>query len=51
MEQFTKEQYIEKFGEQMWIDKVENINEGKEVESVWATCHGNIFMIINKEEF
>lgn len=51
MEQFTKQEYIAKFGEQMWLDKVEDINEGKEVESVYATGMGNIFMIINKEEF
>lgn len=51
MNSYTKEQYIEKFGEQMWIDKVENINEGAEVESVYATDMGNIFMIMNKEEF
>lgn len=50
MEQFTKEQYVAKFGEKMWQDKVASINDG-EVESVYATGMGNIFMIINKEEF
>ena len=51
MEQFTKEQYVAKFGDKMWLDKVESVNEGAEVESVYATDMGNIFMIINKEEF
>lgn len=50
MEQFTKEQYVAKFGEQMWQEKVESANEGAEVESVYATGTGNIFMIINKGE-
>jgi hypothetical protein len=51
MNSYTKQEYIAKFGEQMWLDKVEDVNEGKEVESVYATDMGNIFMIINKEEF
>lgn len=49
MEQFTKEQYIAKFGEKMWQDKVASITDG-EVESVYATDMGNIFMIMKKEE-
>ena len=48
MEQYTKEQYTNKFGDDMWQEKVAKINEGKEVESVYATDSGNIFMIILK---
>lgn len=50
MDNYTKEEYIKKFGEQTWQEKVESINEGTEVESVYATGTGNIFMIINKGE-
>lgn len=51
MNNYTKEQYIEKFGNKAWAEKVEAINDGAEVESVYATDLGNIFMIMNKEEF
>lgn len=51
MDNYTKEEYIKKFGGQMWQEKVESVNEGAEVESVYSTDTGNIFMIINKEEF
>ena len=50
MNQYTKEQYIYHFGRDAWQEKVEDVNEGAEVESVYATDNGNIFMIINKEE-
>lgn len=50
MEQYTEKQYIEKFGEQAWQDKVLDGNEGYEIESVYATDNGNIFMIMTKSE-
>ena len=50
MEQYTQAQYIEKFGEQAWRDKVLKGNEGSKIESVYATDSGNIFIIMTKEE-
>lgn len=50
MEQYTKETYIAKFGDKAWADKVEGVNDGAEVDYVYATDSGNIFMIINKED-
>lgn len=50
MEQYTEDQYKAKFGEQAWQDKVLAGNEGHEIESVWATDNGNIFMIMTKSE-
>lgn len=50
MEQYTKQEYITKFGDKAWAEKVEAINDGAEVESVYATDLGNIFMVINKED-
>lgn len=50
MNNYTKDEYIAKFGEQAWTDKVASVNEGAPVESVYATDSGNIFMIINEEE-
>ena len=50
MEQYTEEQYKAKFGDQAWQDKVLDGNEGYEVESVYATDTGNIFMVITKDE-
>lgn len=48
MDDYTKEEYVAKFGEQMWQDKVLDGNEGYDIESVWATDNGNIFMVITK---
>lgn len=50
MEQYTEQQYKAKFGEQAWQDKVLSGNERHEIESVYATDNGNIFMIIRKNE-
>lgn len=50
MQQLTKDAYVEKFGENMWQEKVAKINEGREVDFVYATNNGNIFMIILAEE-
>lgn len=50
MDQYTEEQYKAKFGEQAWQDKVLDGMDGYEIESVWATDNGNIFMIITKDE-
>lgn len=50
MKDYDKQSYILKFGRKMWEEKVEKISEGKEVERVYATDSGNIFMIMNKEE-
>ena len=51
MNNYTAEQYIAKFGEKMWQEKVLDGNEGYDIESVYATDNGNIFMVITKEEF
>ena len=50
MEQYTEQEYKAKFGEQAWRDKVLKGNEEFEIESVWATDNGNIFMVITKGE-
>ena len=50
MREYNKAGYIMKFGREMWEENVASVNEGKEVEKVYATDNGNIFMIINKAE-
>lgn len=54
MESYTEEEYISKFGEQAWKDKVmSTLDEHTKklgVESVYATDSGNIFMVMTKEE-
>lgn len=50
MNQYTEEQYKAKFGEQAWRDKVLAGNEDYEIESVYATDTGNIFMVMTKSE-
>lgn len=50
MQDYDKQSYILKFGRKMWEEKVESVNEGAEVDKVYATDNGNIFMIMNKEE-
>lgn len=49
MEQYTEQEYKAKFGDKMWQDKVLNGNEGYNIESVYATDTGNIFMVITGE--
>lgn len=49
MNNYTKEEYITKFGDKMWQEKVLDGNEGYNVESVYATDSGNIFMVITGE--
>lgn len=50
MEQYTEQEYKAKFGNQAWQDKVLKGNENYEIESVYATDTGNIFMVMTKEE-
>lgn len=49
MQQYTEQEYKAKFGDQMWQDKVLDGNEGYNIESVYATDSGNIFMVITGE--
>lgn len=49
MKEYTAEKYIATFGEKMWQEKVLDGNEGYNIESVWATDNGNIFMVITGE--
>ena len=56
MKQYSKDEYIETFGEQMWQKKVEDTLGKHEKEvgvaSVYATDKGNIFIInLNEQEF
>lgn len=56
MKEYTKDEYIEAFGEQMYKDKVENTldehSKSVGVASVYATDMGNIFIInLNEQEF
>ena len=50
MEQYTEQEYKAKFGDKMWQEKVITALDGGDVESVYATSNGNIFMIMKKEE-
>lgn len=50
MDEYTEKQYKAKFGEQAWQEKVLDGNEGYEIESVYATDNGNIFMVMTKEK-
>ena len=50
MNEYTKETYINKFGAEMWENKVDIVNDHAPVEKVWATDTGNIFMIILAEQ-
>lgn len=50
MKDYTPTEYIEKFGGEMYKEKVESISEGTEIEKIYATDSGNIFMIMNKGE-
>ena len=46
MQQYTEKEYKAKFGDKMWQEKVLAGNEGYNIESVYATDSGNIFMIM-----
>ena len=50
MDQYTEEQYKARFGNQAWQEKVLDGMDGYEIESVWATDTGWIFMVITKGE-
>lgn len=54
MKQYTTDEYIKTFGEQMWREKVEDTLDEREkklgVKSVYATDSGNIFMVMLNEE-
>lgn len=50
MNQYTEEEYKAKFGDQAWREKVLKGNERYEIESVYATDLGNIFMVMTKGE-
>ena len=54
MKQYTEQEYKDKFGEQMWQDKVLATLTNREkrigIDSVYATDMGNIFIINIKEE-
>lgn len=49
MNQYTEKEYRAKFGDKMWQEKVLDGNEGYNIESVYATDSGNIFMVITGE--
>lgn len=56
MKEYTKDEYIEAFGEQMYKEKVEDTLGEREkkvgVASIYATDRGNIFIInLNEQEF
>lgn len=54
MKQYTTDEYIKAFGEQMYKDKVENTLSEHEknvgVASIYATSMGNIFIVNLKEQ-
>ena len=54
MKQYTTDEYIKTFGEQMWREKVEDTLDEREkklgVKSVYAPDSGNIFMVMLNEE-
>lgn len=54
MKEYTKDEYIEAFGEQMYKEKVEDTLGEREkkigVASIYATDRGNIFIINLKEQ-
>lgn len=53
MENYTKEEYINKFGDDAFKSKVLPAldREDEKIESIYATANGNIFMIMKSEEF
>lgn len=54
MKQYTTEEYIKAFGEQMYKEKIEDTLDEHErklgVASVYATSLGSIFMVMLNEE-
>jgi len=50
MEKYTKQEYIDKFGEQMWKEKVENVFGYTNVESIYAVSNGNIALVMKGEK-
>lgn len=55
MKEYTTDEYIKTFGEQMYKEKVENTISEREkkigVASIYATNRGNIFIInLNEQE-
>lgn len=54
MKEYTTDEYIKAFGEQMYKEKIENTLGEREkkigVTSVYATDMGNIFIINLKEQ-
>ena len=48
MNNYTEQEYKAKFGNKMWQEKVLDGCDGYDVESVYATDTGNIFMIMTK---
>lgn len=50
MQQYTEKEYIDAFGKKAWQEKVLDGNEGYNIESVYATDNGNIFMVITGED-
>ena len=55
MKQYTTEEYIKAFGEQMYKEKVEDTLSEREkkvgVASIYATDRGNIFIVnLNEQE-
>ena len=52
MNTYTVEEYINKFGQDMFNDKVKTtLDHDDKIDSIYATDAGNIFMIIKSEEF
>ena len=53
MNTYTVEEYINKFGQDMFNDKVKTTldHDDDKIDSIYATDAGNIFMIIKSEEF
>lgn len=53
MKDYTKAEYIEKFGAEMYAEKVErglDMTDGGAVGKIYATDNGNIFMVMRTAE-
>ncbi len=51
MKEYTEDEYKATFGEQMWKEKVLDLSDNKEIDSVYATDNGNIFMIMHTSNY
>lgn len=53
MENYTKEEYINKFGDDAFKTKVLPAldHEDDKIDTIYATASGNVFMIMRSEEF